>query len=98
MIRQLIIKHYEKMNLVGKVDAELHHLLPELIGVVAERALEEVAAGSAGHPLHTGPSNDRSVLELQSGHLKKWQPAVLAIRSTQVLVTTGRYKSCRAGT
>ncbi len=55
------------MNLVRKVDAELHHLLPEFVGVVAERALEEVAASSAGHPLHTGPSNNRSVLELQEG-------------------------------
>jgi hypothetical protein len=61
------------MNLVGEVDAELHHLLPELVGVVAEWALEEVAAGSAGHPLHTGPSNNSQQLcnlLLQSG-LKK---------------------------
>jgi hypothetical protein len=87
------------MNLIREVDAELHHLLPELVGVVAERALEEVAAGSAGHPLHTGPSNNRSVLELQSRHLKKWQPAVLAIRSTQVLITTANSSvicSCKA--
>ena len=43
------------IDLVREEDTKLHHLVAELLGVVTERTLEEVAARRARHPLNTGP-------------------------------------------
>ena len=41
--------------LVRHIDAELLHLLGELVLVVAEGALEVVGSSYEGHPLHAWP-------------------------------------------